>query len=262
MKFFNENELGKYQGGTTAESSGDADNAFSDTITIPYISSGQTVSTVTLERKLELESTIDSIFILDSNFDDLTIYASATSGGAYVDITSNATLQVSQDGLNRYYSFATPFSFFDMKFEVADTTPASQEKEVGAILGFLEIGEILRFSSIQPTKNFIRKISELDAGGVVTMNKGSYWTYKIKTQYVSVQSEVDVAKAIQDISTNFFFWLNGGYEGEEKVRVDPYRFEDLIKCVSTGKAKPSFYKNYLNNVVSDGIDFQQTGAVD
>ena len=262
MKFFNENELGKYQSGTTDESSGDADNAFSDTITIPYISSGQTASTLVLERKLEFEATIDSIFILDSNFADVTIYASATSGGAYVDITSNATLLTSQDGLNRYYSFATPFSFFDMKFEVVNTSPLSQEKEVGAILGFLEIGSIERFSAIAPVKEFIRKASVLDAGGVVTMNKGSYWTYKIKTQYVGIQSEVDVVNEVQNLSSNFFFWLNDGYDGEEKVRVEPYRFEDLIKCVVTGKSKPSFYKNLLNNIVSDDVGFKQTGAVD
>jgi len=262
MIFYYENELGKYQGGSTAESSGDADNAFSDTANVPYTSSGETASTTYVERKLEFEATIDSIFVLNQNLDDLTIYAAATSGGSYVDITANATLQMSQDGLHRYYKFATPFSFYDIKFECADTSPSGQEKRIGAILGLLEIGTIERFSAINTVKNFIRKTASLDSGGTVTMNKGSYWSFKLNTQYVGVQSEVDVAYDVQNATQDIFFWLNGGYDGEEKVKVEPYRFKDLLKCVVTGKSKPNFYKNFLNNVVNDEVTFEQTGMVD
>jgi len=264
MKFFDINELGKYQDGTVDQSSGDADNVFTDNITNSYTSSGQGTdgNTVELERKREQEITIDTVMVLNCNFANFRIFKAITSGGAYTDITSSATLTISEDGLNRYYNFATSFSCFDMKFECDNTTPASNEKSCGAILGLLELGEIDRFSAIGPKKEFLRKELKLEQGGIQTMIKGSYWTYKPKTKFNTVQSEMDLINTIQNRGQEFFFWLNGNHEGDEQVKVEPYRFQDFFKVVSTSKPKPEPYKNYLNKSFSDTFEFKQNLGID
>lgn len=264
MKFFDINQLGKYQDGTTDQSSGDADNVFTDNIDKTYNSSGQGTdgNTVILERKREQENTIDTIMVLNCNFANFRIFKAITSGGAYTDITSSAVLTISEDGLNRFYTFATPFSFFDMKFECDNTTPANNEKSCGAILGLLELGEINRFSSIEPKKEFLRKELKLEQGGVQTILKGAYWTYKIKTRYNTIQSEVDLINTIQNRAQEFFFWLNGNNEGNEQVKAEPYRFQDFFKAVATGSAKPRFYKNYLNKSFEDTFEFKQNLGIE
>lgn len=263
MKFLSENKLGSYnrQNSITA-SSGDPLNAFADTTKFKYLSEGQATNgdTVFLQQNFAEEQELDTIVLLLSNFADFKI--SIASGASFTDVTANATLTISQDGLSRYYKFATPINFTEIKFEVDNTIVADQEKTCGAILGMTEIGSIQRFSNVKPTGKIEKKVLKLDAGGVAVLNKGDvHWDFTINTEFVSVQNEIDIVELIQNRTSDFFFWINDNHDGEELVRQEPYRFQDFIRCAYTGDLSPMFHKNFLNLTAKNDLKFAQTSKV-
>lgn len=263
MRFLTENILGSYNGqDAITASSGDPYNAFSDTTKFSYQSDGQDTdgNVVELQEDYSSSQSLDTVVVLASNFDDFKI--STASGGAFTDVTSQAVLQLSADGLSRLYKFASPITFTEIKFEISDTITPNQEKQCGAILGFTELGSIERFKSVKPKGTVQKKIIKLESGGVAVLNKGDiHWDFTINTDLVSVQSEIDVVEAIQSRTRDFWFWINDGYDGEELVKQEPYRFQDWIRCSYTGDSSPAFYKNYLNKTAMNDLKFAQTARI-
>jgi len=262
MKFFDSNVIARYQGGTINETSGNGDSAFSETTEFSYQSDGQDTDgdTVELERIFTFEQSFDSLCILASNFKDAEIWIKTTELGSYTNITSTATVLTSDDGLSKFYKWPTVQNFWEFKVVVDDTIVANQEKECGCIMAFTEIGDLYIFADISPKKIYNQKKLKLDQGGVVVVNKGSHWEFKLKSKYLGVQAQADIIQNLQNLGREFFIWINSGLE-TAKIEVAPYRFNDFIKCVHTGKPNPKFYKNYLNSVLDDGIDFEQTGQL-
>jgi hypothetical protein len=263
MRFLGENILGSYNGQTTiTASSGDPYNAFSDTIKFNYESESQATDgdTVSLQEDYPSSQSLDTLVVLACNFNDFKI--STASGAAFTDVTSQATLTISQDGTHRLYKFATAITFTEIKFEIDDTIIADQEKSCGAILGFTEIGSIQRFKSVKPKGNIQKKVIKLESGGVAVLNKGDiHWDFTIGTELVSVQAEIDITESIQTRTLDFWFWINDNYDGDELVKLEPYRFQDWIRCSYTGTSDPSFYKNYLNLTASSQLKFSQTARI-
>lgn len=263
MRFLSENFLGSYNNqDSIVASSGDPFNAFSDTPKFNYESTGQGTngSTVSLQQDFSSEQTLDTIVILISNFNDFKI--STASGAAFTNVTSQATLTISQDGFSRLYKFATPINFTEIKFEIDDTIIPDEEKMCGAILGFIEIGNIQRFSAVKPKGIIQKKVLKLESGGVAVLNKGDiHWEFAIDTKLVSVQSEIDIVEIIQTKQIDFWFWINDNHDGDEKVKQEPYRFIDFIRCAYTSNSEPSFYKNFLNLSASNKLEFKQTARI-
>jgi len=263
MRFLSENFLGSYNGqDSITASSGDPYNAFSDTTKFNYQSDGQGTdgNIVSLQQDFSSAQTLDTIAVLISNFDDFKI--SIASGGSFTDVTSQATLTISQDGLSRIYKFASSINFTEIKFEISDTITPNQEKICGAILGFTEIGSIERFKSVKPKGQIQKKIINLESGGVAVLNKGDiHWNFTINTDLVSVQSEIDIVELIQQRNKDFWFWINDNYDGQELVKQAPYRFQDFIRCSYTGDSNPAFYKNYLNKTAMNDLKFSQTACI-
>lgn len=263
MRFLSENFLGSYnQQSSIIASSGDPYNAFSDTFKFKYLSENQGTDgdIVSFQQDFGQEQTLDTIVVLKHNFADFVI--STASGGAFTDVTSQAVLQNSVDGLNKIYKFAAPISFTEIKFDISGTIPVNVEKSVGAIIGMLEIGSIDRFTSIKPKGKIERKVLKLESGGVVALSKGeNHWDFSIKTDLVTVQNEIDIVESIQNRTTDFFFWINDGYDGDETVKQEPYRFEDFKRCVYTGDLQPMFYNNYLNKNANNTLKFAQTPKI-
>jgi len=264
MRFLEGNILGSYNQQISIEStSGDQYDAFSDTTTYNFQSVGQNTdgNILVLQQDFSSSQSLDTIVVLKSNFADFSI--SIASGGAFTDVTSNAVLQESKNGLSRIYKFATPISFTEIKFEVSGTLPINLEKTVGSILGMTEIGSIDRFSLIKPKGNIAKKTLKLESGGIVVLYKGSnHWDFSINTTLVTVQNEIDIVATIQNRTSDFFFWINDGYDGDETVRQEPYRFEDFVRCVYSGDIQPMFYKNYLNKNANNKLKFAQAPKVD
>ena len=263
MRFLGENILGSYNEQTSfAASSGDVYNAFSDTIKFNYESEDQDTDgdTVSLQQDFSSEQTLDTLAVLSNNFADFTI--STASGGSFTDVTGDAVLSTSEDGTHRVYKFATPITFTEIKFEIDDTIIADNEKTVGAILGFVEVGSIDRFKMVSPKGKIEKKVLKLESGGVAVLNKGDvHWEFGVNTDLVSVQDEIDIVETIQNKDTDFFFWINDDHDGEEKVKQEPYRFQDFIRCSYTGTLDPQFYKNYLNKTASNKLKFSQTAKI-
>lgn len=263
MRFLGENILGSYNGqNSITATSGDPYNAFSDTIKFNYQSDGEGTdgNTVALQQDFSSSQTLDTIVVLACNFDDFTI--STASGGVFTDVTSSATLTISQDGTHRLYKFGTPISFTEIKFEVDDTITPNEEKQCGAILGFTELGSIERFKAVKPSGKIEKKVIKLESGGVAVLNKGDqHWDFSINTDLVSSQSEIDLVELIQSRTLDFWFWINDNHDGDELVKQEPYRFQDWIRCAYTGENKPMFYKNYLNKTASNQMKFSQTARI-
>ncbi|MDH3878131.1 MAG: hypothetical protein OET18_09835 [Desulfobacterales bacterium] len=266
MRFLSQNILGSYNTQSTiTSSSGDPYNAFSDTTKFPFISSGQDSDgdTVEINQTNTSKQSLDTIVVLASNFNDFKISTSATSGGAFSDITGTATLVISQDGFHRLYKFPSTINFFDIKFQIDDTIIADEEKQCGAILGMTELGSIDRFKAIKPKGKDAKVVNKLEAGGVSVLYKGSiHWDFEIDIDLLSSQVDVDLIELIGSRQQDFFLWINDDHDGEETVKQAPYRFQDFIRCVYTGDSSPQFYKNYLNKSASGNkFKFAQTGKI-
>ena len=263
MRFLTENILGSYNGQTSfMASSGNVYNAFSDTTKFNYQSEGQNFDgdVVELEQGSSSEQSLDTIVVLACNFKDFTI--STASGGAFSDVTSQASLTKNSDNSARLYKFQTPIQFTEIKFSISDTIVPDQEKTCGAILGMTQIGSIKRFKSVKPKGKVQKKILKPESGGVAVLNKGEvHWEFGINTDLVSVQDEIDTVDFIQKRTEDFWLWINDGYDGQETVKQEPYRFQDWIRCSYTGGLNPSFYKNYLNKTASNTLKFAQTSRV-
>lgn len=263
MRFLTENILGSYNEQLTiTATSGDPYNAFSDTIKFNYESEGQDTDgdTVELIETFSSEQSLDTLAVLNHNFADFSIFIA--NGAGYTDVTSQAVLKNSADRLSKVYKFATPITFTEIKFTVDDTVIADEEKRVGAILGFTEIGSIKRFKSVKPSGQIQKKVIKLESGGVAVLNKGStHWTFSINTDLVSIQDEINTVANIQNRDQDFFFWINDGYDGSQIVNQEPYRFQDFKRCSYTGNNNPSFYKGYFNKTASNSLEFSQTAEI-
>ncbi len=263
MRFFGSNELASYNEQTITASSGDPYLCFSDTTKFSYESEGQGADGDVVEflQEFTYEVTLDTIVVLACNFADFKILTA--SGGSFTDITANATLLTSQSGTHRLYKFPSEISFTEIKFQVEDTITANEEKTVGNILGFTELGSILRFQSVKTTGKIKRKVNELDSGGVAVISKGQqHWDFSINSALISDQTEFDLIETLQARTSNFWFWINDGYDGNEKVLVEPYRFQDFMRCAMTGGSAPSHHKNFLNLAAKDQLKFRQTARID
>jgi len=262
MRFFDVNVLGRYQGGAITATSGNGNTAFSETVDFSYQSSGQDLDgdTVILGREFDSEQEFDSLVILQNNFKNVSIWRKETEVSSWENITSSFVITESADHQSHFYKSASIIKFYSLEIRIPDTVVADQEKECGCIMAFTELGNLIKFTDIDTQKKFKQKKMELDAGGIVVVNKGSWWTFKIKSKYISDQATVDLITTIQNLGREFFIWINSGYESA-MVEVEPYRFNDFIKCVHTGTPNPGFYKNYLNSVFEDGLQFEQTGQI-
>ena len=71
-------------------------------------------------------STIDSLFILDSNISNIAIYLNTGSG---LSLFTDYVVVNSEDGKNHYYKFNTDQTVTAIKIEGSNTNPANEEKK-------------------------------------------------------------------------------------------------------------------------------------
>jgi hypothetical protein len=262
MKFFDVNVIAKYQGGTMDGSSGNYMTAFTETTELSYQSDGEDTdgNEVTLTRVFTSKKEFDSLCILDTNFKDTTIWRKETDVSSWENITSQAVLTSKKDGTSHFYKFPSIIDFYSLEIRVPNTVVANQEKSCGCIMAFTEIGDLYMFNDIDCKKAYVQKKLTLEKGGIVTVNKGFWWKFAIKSKFIGVQSQADILANVQNLGREFFIWINSGLESA-KIEAQPYTFNDFIKCVYTGTPSPSFYKNYLNSVFEDQLTFEQTGMI-
>jgi hypothetical protein len=263
MRFFDTNVLARTQGGTYTATTGNASVVFSETIESTYQSIGQGTNgdEVIINRAYTSPKKFDSLVILDTNFANQSIWTKETDVSSFVDITPTGdNVVISNDLKSVYYTFDTIQTFVEMEIRVSNTLPINEEKYCGCIMAFEEIGNLIIFNDINTVRKPTQKKLSLDSGGVVTVNKGFHWQFKISSKYIGVQEQYDIIQFIQNMGRDFFIWINAGYDSA-KVEVAPYRFTDFIKCTHTGSPSPSAHKNYLNGVFDDGITFEQTGQL-
>lgn len=250
MRFFGTNQLFEDFGGTITASSGTPSFAFDEDDDYPWTSSGEGTdgNAVYIQQVLAASVSIDSIFIKDSNIDDLAVEVDVGSG--FVALT-NYTQITSADGTSHLFVLNSSISLAGIKITGSNTITANEEKEIGQILAFLQIGQIKYVSDINPRKQRIQKRSKLSTGKEDIINKGTYFEFQIKFKAHYSAADNSVIQDLRDQEDAFWIWINDNEEENIVMSQEPFRFGDIYKVGNIGVDNLSFAKNFFRS----GVDF-------
>ncbi len=261
MKFFDKNILGIYNEGVIAGSSGSPKNAFNENMEFGYQSEGQSLDgdVVFLERELLEESDIDAIFITETNILDLVVETKVI-GGLWEPLDSGLyNLEKSKNGRSFYFNFKDSLLIGGIR--VSGSLANGEEKVIENIFAFGDLGEIIGFDSLEVKTKESAKLLPLDAGGSVVINKGKGLEISFAMKINSNKEDTDTAGVIRNMTSNFFIWINGGYDNNFKVSQFPYRYGDIIKVNRYGQDKIGYYKGQFSIGITFKIKLYQAGFI-
>lgn len=244
MRFFDSNYFFTAYGGSYDASSNAniAFMAFDEKLKFKWISSGENIDgdAVYLERVLENPTSINRIFITETNISNLTIQVDL--GAGYISLPSN-TLTKSNDGYSYFYELDSPAIIEKIKFIGSSTIAPNQEKYIVNALGFTELGQIKYNDAVKPVIERVQVVSKLNSGKSDIINKGRQLSFKLsfKAHYSEMDNEV-----IEDIlnkDSEFWLWLNDNQENVIFMPQEPFRFKDIYKVAFKGNHGMSFKDN-------------------
>jgi hypothetical protein len=252
MIFFDTNWLFNRLGGTIVASSGSPDFAFDEDTQFAWNSSGEGTDgdAITVTRTLDQSQPIDAIFIQTTNINNITIDVDV--GAGFVSLSS-FTLIKSLDGMNYYYSLDSEISIDAIRINGSNTITANEEKTIGQILAFRQLGQIKNIDSIQPSLKRIQKVNKLITGKRDIINKGREFesiSLGFKTHYRSDDNTIIQTLITRDDS--FWIWINDNSEDVQVMALEPFRFGDIYKVAIEGKHKI----NYTKNLFFSGMDLK------
>ncbi len=255
MRFYDRNILFSSYGGTISGSSNASltVSAFDENKRTQWFSSGENTdgNSVFLENILVNQSNIDTIFILNTNINNITIEVDI--GAGYVSL-SNFTLTKSNDGRNYYYKLNSTISILKIKISGSNTITANQEKEIGEIMAFEELGRIAYYDDIKGDKIKLQTISKLRFGKVDIITHGQYYTFKLKLKNHYVSNDNAIIELLMNRDYEFFIWINDNDEDNIVMYQEPYRFEDVYKVVIQKKVKADYKDNYTAGGINLDLD--------
>lgn len=245
-RFFDTNYLFENFGGSfdASSSSITAYLAFDENKSFSWTSSGEGTDgdAIYLERVLDASVSINRIFITDTNISDLTIQIDSDDGSGYVDLSS-FTLTKSNDGSNYFYELDSSIDLLKIKIIGSNTITADEEKTIKQVYAFEELGVISYNHDIQPKRNRIQVITELNSGKVDLLNKGITWSFKFKLKNHYSSTDNVVIDTILQNSSEMWIWLNDNTEDSMVMIQEPWRFGDLVKVTIQKADSPRFPKN-------------------
>lgn len=244
MRFFDTNYLFQAFGGSFNASSNSqiAYLAFDETNKFRWISNseGTDGDAIYLERILSVPTSINRIFISDTNISDLTIEVDV--GAGYVALPTN-TLKKSDDGKTYFYELASSISISKIKFIGSETITADEEKYIYNAYGFLEIGQIKYNDAVKPTVERIQVVNNLNSGKYDIINKGRQVSFKIGFRAHYSTADNAIIQTIFARDAEFWLWLNDDQEDSIVMTQEPYRFKDIYKVAFKGNHSVSFKDN-------------------
>lgn len=251
MRFFDTNFLAQSFGGSFDASSNSslAYMAFDEKLKFKWTSSGEGTDgdAIYLERILPAPTTINRIFITETNISNLTIEVDL--GAGYVSLPSN-TLIKSNDGYSYFYQLASSATIEKIKFVGSNTIIADEEKYIVNALGFSEIGQIKYNDAVKPTIERLQVISNLNGGKKDIINKGRQISFKVNFKSHYSQADNSVIQAILARDSDLWIWLNDDQEDIIFMPQEPFRFKDIYKVAFNGNHSMAF----KDNMWFSGID--------
>jgi hypothetical protein len=243
MRFFDTNWLFNRLDGTITASSGSPEFAFDEDNQFAWNSAGQGTDgdVITITRTLTQLQPIDAIFIKNTNINNITIEVDV---GAGLVPLSNFTLIKSLDGINYYYSLDSQITIQEIKITGSNTITPNQQKTIGQILSFRELGQIKNINSIDPKLKKIQKVNKLISGKKDIINKGREFdsiSLGFKTHYRADDNAI--IQTILDRDDSFWLWINDNSEDVQVMALDPFRFGDIQKVAVMRDYKVKYTKN-------------------
>lgn len=254
MRFFTTNYLFSNFGGGYDASSNTAlaPFAFDEENLFSWFSSGENTNgnTIFLERTLDAAFSTNRIFVKNTNISNLTI--EVDDGGGYDPLT-NFTLTKSDDGTCYFYELDSTISIIGIKLIGSNTIVTDEEKSIGQVLAFEEIGNLKNVADIQPKRERIQAITKLNTGKYDIINKGQQWSFKIKLKAHYKASDNTIINAVLQRKSEMWLWLNDDEEGIMVMPQEPYRFKDLYKVAFQKSDSPKFQDNMYYSGIN--VDF-------
>lgn len=253
MRFFDTNALYTAFGNTVNESSGTGSLAFDEATKYGWTSNGEGTdgTTVYIENILTTATSIDRIFVKESNIEDLTIEVDV--GAGYVALTYDE-LQSSSDGMSHLFILNTPISLEKIKISGDDTITPDEEKTIKQVYAFTELGRIENYDDITPSRERVQITNKLQAGKVDIIDFGRYFTFKLKLKAHYVVGDNTAINVLLQRDVPMFIWLNDNTESIMKMYQEPYRFQDIFKVSIQKKDSPKFAKNLFFSGLDESID--------
>ncbi len=252
MRFFDTNWLFNRLDGTITASSGFPDFAFDEDSQFAWNSSGEGTDgdAIFVTRTLAASQPIKAIFIQNTNINNITIDVDV--GAGFVALSS-FTLTKSDDGMNYYYSLDSIITILAIRINGSNTITADQEKSIGQILAFRELGQIKNIDSIEPSLKRIQKVSQLLAGKKDIINKGRQFdgiSLGFKTHFKSADNAMIAILLSRD--EGLWLWINDNNEEVQIMKQEPFRFGDIYKVAIEKNHK----LKYTGNLFFSGIDLK------
>lgn len=251
MRFFDTNYLFKSLDGSYGASSNSAIAymAFDEKSKFKWKSSGENTDgdSVYLERILTSPSTVDRIFIPETNMSNLTIEVDL--GAGYVSLPG-ATLTQSNDDYSYFYELSSSITIEKIKFIGSNTIVANEEKYIVNAYAFVEIGQIQYNDAIKPKIERVQVINKLNSGKNDVINKGRQLSFKVGFRTHYSQADNAIIQTILNKDSEFWIWLNDDKEDEIFMPQEPFRFKDVYKVAFKGNHSMTF----KDNMWFSGID--------
>lgn len=254
MKFFDTNVLFNNLGGSNTASSNTAvaQFAFDENNRFSWASDGQGTdgTSITLDRVLAAGATINRIFVKNTNISNLSVLVDVGSGFVTLSSATSFTLIKSSAGDHYYFELDNAITIDSIRITGSNTITANEEKSVGQVLAFNELGQIEYNDDIQPKRTRSQVISKLNTGKVDVINKGRSFGFKIKLKSHYNSSDNTIINTLLQREREVWVWINDNNESIMKMIQEPFRFGDVYKM--------SFQKNdtmrYTNNAFFSGVD--------
>lgn len=250
LRFFSTNYNDQQFGGTITVSSSDnlKNFAFDGLSGTKWITNGESAdgNAVSLEMDYGFNRTIDSLFVYDTNIDNLVL--AYWNGASYTSITgSNATIIKSAD---KYFVFAklnAPVTTSKVILTGSNTIIANQEKYVTQFMAFSEIGQLEYFPPFHPRFSPEQNVFKITDGRSFVIERGESFSAQVDFKSHVNQNDIDLAMTLFERKEPFFLWPCGGDVSIFVYSFKPYRFQDIFKVTHVGAYEPELTNNYYKS---------------
>lgn len=251
MRFFDLNVAHKSFPGTydAISESANAESCF-DGLNYTFWSSNgydSDASPIWLERDFGSPQIINRVFVQDTNIED--IYLRYWNGSFWATISANNKKSVDHRSVLFYFADLAVSKF---RIIGTHTITANEEKVIGSVFAFTEIGEL----NIPPSGITAKRVKEQDnhkliSGKSFIFNRGRRWEISLTLKAHVGQDDISLLESLVKRDNEFHVWINNDTEASMAQIVEPYGFKDMIKVSVAGGDNPNYYKNLFFSGVAN-----------
>jgi len=260
LRFFGTDYNNQAFGATVTVSSADTkkDFIFDGLIATRWISSGENTDgdAVSIEVDYGTNRTIDSLYIYNTNIDDIAYFY--WNGSSYIELTAtNATITKSADGAYIFVKFNASVATQKVNLTGSNTIVTNQEKSVTLFYSYLELGQFEYFPEFKPGNKAFQSNFRTTDGRKFIIERGGNFEATITFKSHVNQNDIDLFRTLLDRKENFYIWPCGGDVSIFKYSFAPFRFQDIYKVGIVGGNASSYTKGYYRAGLNDKIKIEE-----